>query len=240
MVNSGTRASVSTGLRENYDSYYDGESEWRVLGAKYKAMNIDHMCERVPHSTVLDIGAGEGSVSVELIRTGFSSNISCLEISQSGVAAIAERQIPEIKEAAQFDGYESPYPDRHFDLAISSHVLEHVEHERIFLAEAGRVAEHLFLEVPLEDTFRLGRDYRPSRVGHINFYNFKTFRRLIQTSGFEIVDQILFETPLEVISYSKKLKGTLQFALRTAADRISRSGASRLFTYHCGILCRRT
>ena len=158
--------SVTKALRDNYDTYYvDGESEWRKLGAKHKVNNIVSMCSSVPHSSVVEIGAGEGSISAELSRREFCSNISCLEISESGVDVIKNRKLPCIIDVRIFDGYNIPYPDNHFELAIASHVLEHVEHQRLFIYEAKRVAKYLFVEVPLEDTFRLPRDYKANKVG---------------------------------------------------------------------------
>lgn len=40
--------------------------------------------------------------------------------------------------------------DGSFDLAIQSHVLEHVEYPRVVSHEAARVADYVFVEVPLE------------------------------------------------------------------------------------------
>jgi SAM-dependent methyltransferase len=229
---------INQALQDNYDTYYvDGESEWRKLGAKHKVNNIISMCSSVRHTRILDIGAGEGAVSAELSRREFCSEITCLEISKSGVDVIRNRQLPSIKEAKTFDGYRIPYADNNFDLAIASHVLEHVEHQRLFIYEAMRVAEHLFIEVPLEDTLRLPRNYKPDRVGHLNFYNYKTVRRLLQSCGLEVLDQRLFDTPLDVHTFSGKMKGTIKFIIRRAADTLSHQLSGRLFTYYCGILC---
>ncbi|MCD4670763.1 MAG: class I SAM-dependent methyltransferase [Actinomycetia bacterium] len=67
-----------------------------------------------------------------------------------------------------FDGYSIPYDNAHFDLAILSHVIEHVEYPRRLLRKAGRVALYVFVDVSLEDTIRFTRDVRFSRTDHIN------------------------------------------------------------------------
>lgn len=225
--------------QENYDGYYaDGASEWRRLGATHKVDNIILMCSSVSHSDIVDIGAGEGAVSAELLRRQFCSSITCLEISESGVDAIRKRNLPSIKEVLKFDGYRTPYPNEHFDLAILSHVLEHVEHQRMLIYEAKRIAKHLFVEVPLEDTIRLPQDYELDTVGHINFYNYKTARRLLQTCGLEVLDQRLFNVSLDVLTFKAKTAGTGKFLVRSIANALSPSLASRVFTYHCGMLCR--
>ena len=233
-------ASVSTELQSNYDSYYvNGTNQWRELSAKYKAGNIVSLCSSVPHKSVLEIGAGEGAVSAALSNRGFSSDITCLEISQTGIEAIRGRNIEGLTEAKLFDGYHVPFSDGHFDLAIASHVLEHVEHERLFLYEAMRVSKHLFIEVPLEDTLRLPLNFQSDSVGHINFYNRKTIRRLLQTCGLEVLEQQLYDMPLDAHIYSGLAKGTTKYLIRRAASIFGSRLSSGYFTYRCAVLCRR-
>lgn len=147
---------VSDALRDNYADYYaDGElGAWRRLGAIDKAANVIGLCGAVPHDRVADVGAGDGIVLEMLAAGGFGSRYHAFEISPSGVEAIGRRAIPNLAEAAVFDGYSLPADDDAFDLAILSHVVEHVEFPRRLLAEAGRVARHVFVEVPLEDNLR--------------------------------------------------------------------------------------
>lgn len=239
MITNDSRVSVNDALKDSYDSYYsEGENEWRELGAKHKVNNIIEMCSSIPHATIIDIGAGEGAVSAEISKREFCSNINCLEISKSGVEVIRKRNLPNVKEAHEFDGYQIQYPDTQFDLAVVSHVLEHVEHERLFLYEVKRVAKYIFIEVPLEDTLRLPANYVPSRVGHINFYNYMTIRHLLQSSGLEVIDQRLYDTPLDVHMFTGKVKGIAKFAIRRCVNSVSVRLSARIFTYHCGLLCR--
>ena len=240
MNSSSDRIEVNADLQAAYDSYYeDGTSEWRALGAKYKADNIINMTVGIPHNTVLDIGAGEGAVSAMLLQREFCPEVSCLEISDTGVKAIENRNLSRVVDVRKFDGYSIPYRNKTFDLAIASHVLEHVEHERVFLYEAKRVAKYVFIEVPLEDTFRMPKNYKANKEGHVNFYNFRTIRHLLQSSGFEVLDQRLLPHSLEVHKYSQgRLKGTMHWGVRAVCDKIHRGLTARMFTYHCGILCR--
>lgn len=230
---------VSERLRAHYVEYYDESIlEWRRVCAKYKARNIVDLSGAVPHETVVDIGAGEGSVSAELARLGFSSQIHCLEMSDSALEFIRAQQVPGIVSVEQMDGVRIPYGDKHFDLAMASHVLEHVEHERAFLYEAARVAKHLYIEVPLEDTFRAADGFTSNEEGHINFYNKKTIRKLVETSGLEVIDLRLFDIPYEAQTFHSRLKGSIKFGIRRAFGLFGLGMASRLFTYHCGVLCR--
>jgi ubiquinone/menaquinone biosynthesis C-methylase UbiE len=228
---------VGTKLRENYDTYYDGESEWRALGAIDKVKNVQRLCNDIPHTTVLDVGSGEGSLLKRLSDSNFGQDLYSVEISRSGVAAILQRDIPRLRECQLFDGYRIPYEDRRFDLAIISHVLEHVEYPRQLLHEAARVARHVFVEVPLEDTIRLTPDFVFNRVGHINFYSWKTIRRQIQTCDLKVVSQTVTNPSRAAYEYASGPGGVVKHAVKDLMLRASMRIAASLFTYHCAILC---
>ena len=228
---------VGTKLKENYDSYYEGESEWRALGAIDKVKNVQSLCNDVPHSTVLDVGSGEGSILKRLSDLNFGRDLYSVEISRSAVTSILQRDIPRLRECQLFDGYHMPYKDSRFDLAIISHVLEHVEYPRQLLHEAARVARHVFVEVPLEDTIRLKPDFVFDRVGHINFYSWKTIRRLIQTCDLKVLSQTVTNPSRAVYEYYSGGSGIVKYAAKGLLLRASTRVAASLFTYHCSILC---
>lgn len=230
---------VGTKLKENYDSYYDGESEWRALGAIDKARNVQTLCGHIPCSTVLDVGSGEGSILKRLSDLNFGQDLYSVEISQSAVATILRRDIPRLRECQLFDGYHIPYDDRRFDLAILSHVLEHLEYPRKLLHEAARVARHVFVEVPLEDTIRLKPDFVFDRVGHINSYSWKTIRRLIQTCDLQVLSQAVTNPSRAVYEYYSGRGGVVRYAVKEVLLRVSTRVATSFCTYHCSILCAR-
>ncbi len=228
---------VSERLKNNYDNYYDGESEWRRLGAIDKVKNIVSLCGGIPHNTILEIGSGEGAILQELSDRRFSESLYSLEISKSAVETIKKRNINSLVECGLFDGYNIPYGDNKFDLAILSHVVEHLEHPRKMLYEATRVAKYVFVEVPLEDNLRLKPDYVFDGVGHINYYSLKTIRRLVQTSGMEIVSQKITNLSLDCFKYMFGNKGLLRYVSKELLLRSSPRLAARLWTYHFSILC---
>jgi SAM-dependent methyltransferase len=230
---------VRDDLRANYDDYYQGdESEWRRLGAQDKAANIVALCQSVAHCTILDIGSGEGAVLQRLADVGFGQQFYALEISSTGVEAIRRRNLASLADCRLFDGYTIPYPDRQFDLALLSHVVEHVEHPRQLLYEAGRVADHVFVEVPLEDTLRLPGNYHFDRVGHINFYTPKTIRLLLQTCGFQVVAETITNPSAALFRYQAGAKGTFKHTIKDLLLRLSPQLATRLLTYHAALLCQ--
>ncbi len=229
---------VSAKLKENYDSYYQGESEWRALGATDKADNIIQLCNKAPHANILEIGSGEGAILKRLSDLNFGEDLYSIEISGSAVATILRRNIPRVRECKIFDGYRIPYSARAFELAVLSHVLEHAEHPRMLLYEAGRVAEYVFVEVPLEDTVRLKRDFVFDRTGHINFYSWKTIRSLVQSCGMEVLSQAVTNPSLPVYEYEHGQKGILKYGVKEFLHWASPGLAWKLFTYHCSLLCR--
>jgi len=231
---------VSDTLREHYDRYYDGgPDEWRRLGALGKAENVVALCTWVPHESMIEIGAGEGALLARLAELGFGKALHAAEISESGVRAIRARGIQRLVDCQRFDGETLPWPDTSFDLALLSHVLEHVEHPRRLLEEAARVARSVFVEVPLEDTWRLPRDFKPDSVGHINFFHRKSLRRFVQTCGLEVLAEQLAPQAREAMIFRSGRRGALAHAIKRLGLRVAPALATRLFTYHGALLCRR-
>lgn len=232
--------SVREPLQLHYDGYYGSPrlARWRRLGAIDKADRILALCRAHPHDSILEIGCGDGAVLERLDELDFGTTLSGLEISKSGIEAARQKRIGGLREVRPFDGYEVPYGDGEFDLAILTHVVEHVEHPRRLLYEAGRVARFVFVEVPLEHTLRLRRDYVEDPVGHINFYTDKTIRRLMQTSGFEVLEQVVADGSRALLTFQHGWKGALRHALRRSALTVLPGVAKRVFVYNSALLCR--
>lgn len=229
----------SKSLKENYDEYYkEGELEWRKLGATDKVNNIIQLCDVLPHCTILEVGAGDGAILQELSNRQFGDHLYGLELSASGVTVIEKRQIPNLVECQQFDGYKIPYDNQTFDLIILTHVLEHVEFPRQLLYEIGRVAQHVCIEVPLEDNIRLSKDFVPDKVGHINYYNAKTIRRLIQTCQFQVLGQQVSNISKTMYRYAGDRKGIAQYYIKEISLNLFPRWATSLWTYHSTLICR--
>lgn len=233
--------SINHRLKRNYDGYYNSEStNWRYVGAFDKVENIQDLCNGIPHNTVLEIGAGEGAVLARLAERQFAESYYALEVSESGLSGTRERNIPGLIEANVYDGYNTPYADNQFDLAILSHVIEHVEHPRLLLAEAARIADYVFVEVPLEDRLGLPMDFQFKRLGHINFYTYKSVRRLLQSCGLQVLRQETTNPALATYQFRYgKVKGAAKHAIKEAAMRLFPRLASKCLTFHCPILATR-
>ena len=230
--------SVSDRLKDNYEHYYEeGESEWRWLSSVAKVKNILALCDRYPHKSILEVGSGDGSILQRMSDLGFGERLDSLEISRSAVETILHKNIGSLVDCRLFNGYDIPYEDNQFDLVILSHVVEHLEFPRKMLYEAGRVAKRVFVEVPLEDNWRLSRDFVFDRVGHINFYSLKTIRRLIQTCDLEISSQIVTNSSYQVYKYHSAKSGPPKFLIKELLLRLSPNLATHLWTYHSAMIC---
>lgn len=226
-------------LKAKYDPYYRGESEWRRICAVDKVRNIQELTRGYSFRDVVEVGAGEGSVLARLDELAFAPNLYALEISDSGLAAIRSRAFPPVRSVDAFDGYHVPCEDDRFDLAIASHVLEHVEHERLFLRELARIARYVLVEVPLEDTWRMVKAL-DNEIGRINFYRPETVISLLRTAGLNVLARRVFDVSVAATVFrSGTLKGVSKYLLRRALLRAAPGLAPHVFTYHFGVLATR-
>ncbi len=220
---------------------YAAPSDWRRLGAGDKVANLVALAGPGPFDSLLEIGAGEGALLERASELGLARELAALEISESGVALMRSRGIPGLGDCQAFDGEHVPHPDDRFDVAVLSHVLEHAEQPRRLLCEAARVARQVFVEVPLEDHWRLPRDFEPNALGHINYFSQKSLRRFAQSCGLEVLAERVTNPSRAVYDarFSGGLGGVARWALKQGALRIAPALAQRLWTFHGTLLCRR-
>ncbi|MFA6084401.1 class I SAM-dependent methyltransferase [Mucilaginibacter sp.] len=225
---------LSGNVKTAYDEFYQKHDEaWRMLGAKYKAQHIVDVCKGQTFAKVLEVGAGDGSILKYLSDWGFAPEYHAVEISDSGVKHIKSRQIKGLASVQEFDGYHLPFEDNSFDLLILSHVLEHVEHERLLLREIKRVSRSFVIEVPID--YKPGVDKRIKHFlayGHINVYTPTSLRYLLQTEGFEVVKGLTSMIEPEVTLFNtyinqKKPKG-LVTSMKITAEYFAKNLVTKL------------
>jgi ubiquinone/menaquinone biosynthesis C-methylase UbiE len=181
--------SVSNKFKEMYDSHYsDSLEEWRRIGAVGKVQNIIDITKGLHFNSLVDIGAGDGNVLSLLSEKKMAKKFTAVEISDSAIEQIKKKSILEVTEIKQFDGYNLPFEDNAFDLAVCSHVIEHVEFPRKLLREIKRISKHQVFEIPIDFSFRLDKKFEHfNSYGHINIYTPALFNFLLYTEGYEIV-----------------------------------------------------
>ena len=125
---------------------------WRALGARGKADHVVTLCGRagLRPATVVELGCGDGALLAALAARGLAGRLDGFELSGHAAAIARDRRIPGTVRVERFDGARVPAADGAYDLAVLSHVLEHVPDPGPLLAEAARLAPHVLVEVPLE------------------------------------------------------------------------------------------
>ena len=244
---------ITDSVKTAYDEFYNKHDEaWRMLGAKFKAQHIIDVCRGHNFQKVLEVGAGDGSILKLLAEQNFAPEYHAVEISESGVEHIKARNITNLKSVSIFDGYHLPFDDNSFDLIILSHVLEHVEHERLLLRELKRVAAWSVIEVP--------RDYKADvdkkikhflAYGHINVYTPTSLRYLLRTEGFEVVADLTSMIEPEVTKFNtyinqKKpkslisdLKISAEYAVKKAIIGLGGKKKSEAMANAYTVLCKK-
>jgi ubiquinone/menaquinone biosynthesis C-methylase UbiE len=244
---------TSGNVKNAYDEFYKTHDEtWRMLGAKYKAQHIIDVCKGQSFKKVLEVGAGDGSILKLLSDQNFAPEYHAVEISDSGVAHIKSRDIRNLVSVQEFDGYKLPFEDDSFDLIILSHVLEHVEHERLLLREIKRVSKSFVIEVPID--YKPGVDKRIKHFlayGHINVYTPTSLRYLLQTEGFEIKKDLTSIIEPEVTrfntfvnqkkskSFIAEMKIATEYALKNVLVKLSDKFNEKLANAYT-VLCTKT
>lgn len=233
---------INNNLKQHYKNIYESNSDslqkWRQISAIDKVKNIISVCSCSEYEKILEIGSGDGAVLHELSKRQFSKEFHALEISKDAISIIKQRNINNLKKITLFNGYDIPYPDSFFDLVILSHVLEHVEYPRKLLIEAKRIAKYIYIEVPLEDTIRLPKNFRLNSSGHINFFNPRTIRYLIQSMNLFLISQIIKGHSFEVYKYKSGNMAIFKYILKETLLKLFPKIAVLLFTYHSAILCK--
>jgi SAM-dependent methyltransferase len=222
---------------------------WRALGARSKADHVVTLCARAglrPDSLV-EIGCGDGALLAELGARGLARALDGFELSPPAAEIAASRSIPGARRIEAFDGEAVPAEDDAYELAILSHVLEHVPEPMSLLREAARVAPAVLVEVPLEDNRSAARDEKreqAARIGHIQFFDRAAVHALVRVAGLRVAADLSDPLPYGHHAFFAETRGqraaaALKTGIRRIAWRAAPRAAESLFTVHYACLARR-
>ena len=188
-----------------YDNYYSEIApktfEWRELSAKEKCDSILQLSNGLSIRKVLDVGCGLCNVLSRLSKLNFADEFYGIEISPSAVHFIQNNIfIPNLRAVYLEDTTKTHFDNDVFDLAILSHVLEHVQKPELLIKEALRISKYVIIEVPLEDvlienfkakvvSIEKHKSRKDNSVGHINFFNRQSITSLIANCGGCVINE---------------------------------------------------
>jgi SAM-dependent methyltransferase len=222
---------------------------WRALGARAKAAHVVDLCARaaVRPRSLVEIGCGDGSLLAELSARGLAPMLDGFELSSAAAAMAAERGIPGVRTVAPYDGAHVPVSDGAYDLAVLSHVVEHVPDPAPLLAEAARVASWVLVEVPLEanrSARRPGKRRLAAETGHMHAFDRAAVGALLAGAGLRPVADLADPLGRDHHAFFAcgargRAAASAKWALRAALHRAAPRAAERLFTVHYAVLAAR-
>jgi SAM-dependent methyltransferase len=215
---------------------------WRAHGARLKAGHAVELCSRagLRPETLVEIGCGDGAVLQELGERGLASVLDGFELSASAAELARKRSIPGVRRIEAYDGARVPADDGAYDLAVLSHVLEHVREPAALLAEAARVARWVLVEVPLEANRSAARPAKRAQareIGHLQAFDRAAMHALLGGAGLDLRAELTDPLPYSHHAFfadraSLRVRALLKWLVRTGLWRIARRRAERLFTVH--------
>jgi SAM-dependent methyltransferase len=185
---SATAAGVPTG--NTFDKYGSTNPVVRRLMAGFHGA-LDELWTRAAPESVLDVGCGEGVLTVEWAGRLGDGRVVGVDLDDPKLRAEwAARSRPNLEFRAE-DARSLPFAGCEFDLAAAIEVLEHVPEPEATLAEMARVARRwLLVSVPREPLWRglnmaRGAYWRSlgNTPGHLNHWSKRAFVSLLHRYG---------------------------------------------------------
>jgi SAM-dependent methyltransferase len=242
---------VGQDLSGFYDSAYarggGRHARWRELGARGKADHVVELARRagIASGSIVEVGCGDGALLAELSSRGFGESLAGFDISAAAIELARGRAIPRVESLEVFDGVHLPLADRSFDLAVLSHVLEHVEGPGRLLREVARAARAVIVEVPLErnaSAVRASKRDAAQEIGHVQTLDRAAVGAMVEDAGLRIAADLLDPLPAAVHLHSARTTRERAMALakagvRRGLFRASPAAAERAFTLHYACAC---
>ena len=183
-----TAAEVPTG--NTFDKYGSRNPLVKRLMSGFHG-TLDELWARAAPSSVLDVGCGEGVLTVQWAERLGHGRVVGIDLDDPKLRAEwEERRRPNLEFRAE-EATRLSFADDEFDLAAAIEVLEHVPEPGATLAEMARVARnHLLVSVPREPLWRglnmaRGAYWRElgNTPGHVNHWSKRDFVSLLSRYG---------------------------------------------------------
>jgi 2-polyprenyl-3-methyl-5-hydroxy-6-metoxy-1,4-benzoquinol methylase len=185
---SSTTAEVPTG--NTFDKYGSQNPVVKRLMTGFHS-TLDELWAKAAPGSVLDVGCGEGVLTVEWAERLDGRRIVGIDLDDPKLRAEWEKRSRDNLEFRAEEATRLSFEDDEFDLAAAVEVLEHVPDPEATVAEMARVARrHLLVSVPREPLWRGLNMARGAYLrdlgntpGHVNHWSKRAFVSLLSRYG---------------------------------------------------------
>lgn len=189
---------------QQFDEQLDQKHKWLLLGAEEKSKSVIQLTKGLNIGELLEIGSGTGALLETLDRLGFADSYYAIEPSeQMHLYMINRHAISRLVASEPVILEQCSLTDKRYDLAILSHVIEHVENAADLLNGTMQIADFVILEVPIEGNWMgnlraavrtcfTGLPRINNYSGHIHFFSIGDIRKLVHWCGGEIARSRLY------------------------------------------------
>jgi len=185
---SSTTAEVPTG--NTFDKYGSQNPVVKRLMTGFHS-TLDELWAKAAPGSVLDVGCGEGVLTVEWAERLDGGRIVGIDLDDPKLRAEWEKRSRDNLEFRAEEATRLSFEDDEFDLAAAVEVLEHVPDPEATVAEMARVARrHLLVSVPREPLWRGLNMARGAYLrdlgntpGHVNHWSKRAFVSLLSRYG---------------------------------------------------------
>lgn len=172
-------------------------AEWLAIAGAEKAASIARLAPPEVHN-IVEIGCGTGAVLAALDRIGFGQHYWACEPAANLADQIDVDGITRLRDLERTT-FDAAFHGRTFDLAVLSHVVEHLLAPADLIHQALHRARYVFIEVPIEQNFSgrvrmefnrmRGRDQLTHSAGHVQFFSRRSTRLLVRYAGGELLNE---------------------------------------------------
>ena len=185
---SSTPAEVPTG--NTFDKYGSQNPVVKRLMTGFHS-TLDELWAKAAPGSVLDVGCGEGVLTVEWAERLDGGRIVGIDLDDPKLRAEWDKRSRDNLEFRAEEATRLSFEDDEFDLAAAVEVLEHVPDPQATVAEMARVARrHLLVSVPREPLWRGLNMARGAYLrdlgntpGHVNHWSKRAFVSLLSRYG---------------------------------------------------------
>lgn len=153
------------------------------------AVPYHHVADRVG-GTVVDVGCGSGH-GLPILRAGGARGVIGLDWDPTVVQRARAAHATDTVEVVEADLTDLPLVNDTFDMVVSSHVVEHIAEDDLFLSELVRITRpggHVVVCTPNRRTFRRPDAPDPVHPGHVREYDPQQLLARLEGAGARVTE----------------------------------------------------